>query len=577
MDFWFPRKMQLNIPVWMEGPQRVLQWTRFRRHVLIGVIFATFVLIFFATQHSPVLPDVIRGEGKAASSPNLLHLLVPANRREQHLCKNILSSTINGYPIPVIINWGKVFNNTRFHNAGSHIAKIRGFLDYLEALDASQQNDLVLLVDGYDTWFQLDSTLLVSRYNAINAAANKRIRSDVGDQITVSRNIRQTIIFSSQKKCWPGKSSDVWCWAIPPAQLPEDTYGPDTDTDIDDGSESYVFARYRQRYLNSGIVMGPAGDLRKMFERAEEMSEADETRGSDQGIFAEIFGIQEFQRTLLKEQWQLKRSESEPWWRRLFGVSHTTEGLKQASVQDRHPTHRNPILHDGKDYDFGIGLDYFSELGQPTVFSDLDMDWITYKDTEGIHAAWEKGNVSNPRSDVIQADLATRPWPFSILNSPFPANTASHRNKFATWEDVQLFTNMWTGVTPVVIHHNAHRDGLKSNRDTMWKEIWFQPYARELLSTRLRESGRKSGAGNRLQVADRPAGFALRTDESSTPWIEWNDLCDEGIQEEVFRDGKGVFVLGEQEDEHDYGASEEEQLRQMGIGGSSEDEMLPHR
>ena len=560
MNFWFPRMMQLNIPVWMEGSQRVLQWTRFRRHVLIGVIFATFVLIFFATQHSPVLPDVTRGEGKAASSPNLLHLLVPANRREQHLCKNILSATINGYPIPVIINWGKVFNNTRFDNAGSHIAKISGFLDYLEALDASQQNDLVLLVDGYDTWFQLDSTLLVSRYNAINAAANKRIRSDVGDQITVSRNIRQTIIFSSQKKCWPGNSSDIWCWAIPPAQLPEDTYGPDTDTDIDDGSERYVFARYRQRYLNSGIVMGPAGDLRKMFERAQEMSEADETRGSDQGIFAEMFGIQEFQRTLLKEQWQLKRSESEPWWRRLFGVFHTTEGLKQASVQDRHPTHRNPILHDRKDYDFGIGLDYFSELGQPTVFSDLDMDWITYKDTEGIYAAWERGNVSNPRSDAIQADLAARPRPFSILDSPFPANTASHRNTFATWEGVQLFTNMWTGVTPVVVHHNAHRDGLKSNRDTMWKEIWFQPYARELLSTRLRESGRISGAGNKQQVADRPAGFALKTDESSTPWIEWNDLCDKGMQEEVFRDGKGMFVLGEQEDEHDYEASEE-QLR----------------
>ncbi|KAL9096794.1 MAG: hypothetical protein Q9163_006416 [Psora crenata] len=539
----------------MAGPQQeVLQWTRFRGRRLIGVIFVTLVLLIFFTHYSPVLPGVIRDGESAASSSSLLHLLVPANKRDQNLCKNILSSTINGYPIPIIINWGKVFDNPKFPNAGSHIAKVRGFLDYLESFDASQQNDLVLLVDGYDIWFQLDPALLVSRYNAINTAANERIRSDVGDQIAHRGNIRQTIIFSSQKKCWPGDSDDVWCWAIPPAQLPEDTYGPDTDTDIDDDdSGKYAFARYRQRYLNSGIIIGPAGDLKRMFERAEEMSEADENRGSDQGIFAEIFGTQEYQRTLLKEEWQSKRSESEPWWKRILGGRRSTttttaeEALKQASVQNRHPTHRTPTLNGDDDYEFGIGLDYFSELGQPTVFSDLDLEWITYKDPDSVHAACERRNVSHLLSDTIQADLAAHPGPFSTLHgssSSSPEDSSSGGpNPNATWEDVQLFTNLWTGVTPVVIHHNAHRDGLKSNRDTMWKDIWFQPYARDLLSARLEELNRQHGGGTEKP----PAGFALRTDESNTPWIEWNDLCDEEMQEEIFRDGKGVFMLPDQE------------------------------
>lgn len=55
---------------------------------------------------------------------------------------------------------------------------------------------------------------------------------------------------------------------------------------------------------------------------------------------------------------------------------------------------------------------------------------------------------------------------------------------------VPLFTNLYTGFSPVAVHHNAHHDGLKGRIQSHWNETWFQPYALTLLDLRVMEPAR---------------------------------------------------------------------------------------
>lgn len=91
--------------------------------------------------------------------------------------------------------------------------------------------------------------------------------------------------------------------------MPKDLYGVNTDTVI---GRNKVFSD-RQRYLNSGYIIGPVGEMRSMFERAKQLlddweenrtSESDNGshvsdfyyHGSDQSIFNIIMGQQEYVR-----------------------------------------------------------------------------------------------------------------------------------------------------------------------------------------------------------------------------------------------------------------------------------------
>lgn len=125
----------------------------------------------------------------------------------------------------------------------------------------------------------------------------------MGDEAAKAEDISQKVIFSSQKRCWPKEADSPSCYAVPESSLRPDVYGPDTDNDVDDEKNPYL--RYRQRFLNLGMAMGPVGALRAIFQRAlEKTKEKGVGFGSDQGIFAEIFGEQEFQRHCIAKRYR---------------------------------------------------------------------------------------------------------------------------------------------------------------------------------------------------------------------------------------------------------------------------------
>ena len=185
-----------------------------------------------------------------------VHLLVPASNPDPNLCKVVVSAAILGYPAAQAINWGMEFNDTKLSHGGSHLAKISGVLSYLQQLTPDQDDDLVVMVDGYDTWFQLRPQTLLDRYFSINRRANARLRKELGSRTVDKHNIKQDIVFSSQKHCWPGGPEDPNCYALPPSTLPVDAFGNGTDTDI--GNKANPYIKFRPRYLNSGVAIGKA-------------------------------------------------------------------------------------------------------------------------------------------------------------------------------------------------------------------------------------------------------------------------------------------------------------------------------
>ena len=441
-----------------------------------------------------------------------------------------------GYPTPTIINWGKVFENPKLTHGGAHIAKISGVLQFLKTLDSSHDEDLVLVVDGYDIWFQFGPQVLVDRYHELVREANARIEERLGKKAMKELGVHQSIFFSAQKECWPGNHDDINCYASPNSTLPDDIYGPDTDNLIDDLKNPSL--RFRQRYLNSGTVIGTLAEMRKFYERSMFKFNENANFGSDQSIFAGIFGEQEYQREVIRLRYITRWQKWKMWWQEYM------YGTREQTILDPHPSRYKMEPADGAPYEFGIGLDYTSSLGQATVFAEYDSDWVFFNDTTTIVEAYDNMNITSPGAYEINEDVANSIPPFwttSRLGIELPSQK--------TWQDVSIYTNLYTGISPVIIHHNAHRDNLKSVRERFWNKMWHQPHVRDLLTARLHEPYLPvavTGPGGAEKawwgpVEKRSYGLGAQPDYSMTDWLHWADLTDDDWSGELFRDDKGVW------------------------------------
>lgn len=355
-------------------------------------------------------------------------------------------------------------------------------LHALKTLPPGSDDDLVVLVDGYDIWFQLKPDVLVKRYLSITQHHDQRLADQFGSKAARdAAGVRQKVLFSAQKRCWPKEATHPACYAVPPSTLPPDVYGVGTDTNVDDEKNPYV--KYRQRYLNSGAAIGPAAALSAIFERALEKAEKDKNIGSDQGIFAEIFGEQEYYRHVAAEESGAYVKKAKGWWDVKMG-----KGDRLKSVIDETSPPKDKILLPrpaDRNYEFGLGLDYDMSIAQATVFSEYDTEWLVRDERDEIVQKYRHHSITEPYPALspLPADMLASPPPFS----PFTADPLVGRDPVAapprsmSWAGARLFTNLYTGNTPVAVHHNAHRDGLKGRIERHWDRPWFQGRLRQLL------------------------------------------------------------------------------------------------
>ena len=483
------------------------------------------------------------------SNPSF-HLLIPASKSNSLLCKTLLSSFVLGYPSPTLINYGKTFEGDGWDN-GTHAGKIRGVYDYLSTSREMHDDDLVLVIDGFDVWFQLPPEIIIRRYHRLLAEADERLRrrygmvteekvASIGSRDRVQK-YSQKVIFGADKICWPNPAEDPACAAVPYSTLPTNAYGPETDKD----PEAFL---NRPRFLNSGNVIGPVAAVQRIYEYAVEKVEKEGlgTLG-DQFVFAEIFGEQEYQRETAR---QASQGAGGRW---LEWVSATLGG--SGSPLATNQTINNMTVVPGRNYEFGLGLDYGSELFQTMTHSWDDVEFIRYNDSEALEGIKAKHPALNSLPFNLPTDLQRIDDPFwfsspgNHSNEPKDGILLPFSEKLdvvgdgPSWDEVPLATNLFADSVPVLLHLN----GDKSTLDSQWPFTWFHPYARALLRRYVRSpqgpiAAQAAAAGGQSWWDTRGGRGGVWTDRDS--WMSWGEVCRK-TESDVFGDNKGPWMKEE--------------------------------
>lgn len=463
-------------------------------------------------------------------------VVVPADSPGPDLCKVITSAIAIGYPSPIIVNWGKDFHKGGSGFGSSHLGKIMGTLEYLDGVtgesghddDKLRDDDLVLIVDAYDIWFQLPPEVLIRRYHQNNQLANERLAEQ-----WAGRNLpmKQTILVSSQKKCFPqGVGSDLHCGALPDSPLPSDLYGASTDMNPEKNPNGYHDVR--PKFLNSGSIMGPVGDMRRFLRRAKHKVDsgiANEVHlFSDQGVFSEILGEQEAWRS----------------WQRLLKTSSKALNREASAIVQQN-------------MEYHVGLDYYQNLFIPTVMEDDDGQFVSPNNATAIARYSDILGISPVRVNGVPEDLRGVHNPLADLE---------HVQGKLSWEEMPMYTDFFTTAVPAVVHHNAHKDGRKNRRTTWWDRTWYFPHLRDLMTmqtsrTQLEPLAKlKSSKGGQVvywapasdSQRHKPRNFNVSASQNKELMgeLDFNDVCrfeDEGDSHhwynEVFRDNKGGFEV----------------------------------
>ncbi|KAF3318700.1 hypothetical protein TWF173_006715 [Orbilia oligospora] len=248
-----------------------------RGKVIFGAVLLSFLAIFFFSHSSSsvYLKDLARPWlHPSVSSHELtlfnqedydrrIHLLIPVTSPNAKFCKTFFSSVVNGYPPPFLIN----YNQTYWQEAIARAQKIKGFHDYLNT--RTRDDDIIIMIDGFDVWFQLPLQVLLSRFLKMGVP----------------------VVFGADKKCWPNDFKSVACTAIPQSPLPGDVFGDDTDRQTILRSRREKYDNFRPRWVNSGTIIGYASHVRSIYDEAwKKVEQAGQEVDSDQMILAEVYG-----------------------------------------------------------------------------------------------------------------------------------------------------------------------------------------------------------------------------------------------------------------------------------------------
>lgn len=505
-----------------------------RRQSLI--IFAVFTLllvaIFYKHDDLPDVPKLYRSRPVPKPSDRLairpiprddmqkVHLLLPSSSGEVNMCKTLLSAAVLGYPIPTLLSYNQSFDDGNKLGGGRYISKIEKTLQWLDDQPEEHDDDLVLLVDAYggfnyysdandveahldgDVWFQLPMEVLMQRYHAVTEKANKDLMTRMG-KVYESEGIRQSILFGASKQCTPSDAESSACYPIPDSPLPN-IYGRYTD------DMSYNHTTHLPRYLSSAYTIGPVKSMRSLFTRAVARAHADDAPSSDQVIFQRIFGEQEYQREVMRRRYGEAKS----------GAT-VVEGMRVEDVLD--PIFPHEVLpekpRNEKEDEFGIGVDYWGDVGAGTHLGANDGRWLTYNQ----HVA-EQLMARGPRQSWSCAPQVSGRLPLEIHNSTsLPRAAVSDASQFSPhhgWDEIPLYTNICLDTIPAIVNHNGDR----RSRDRDWPEMWMQPHGRRLID----------------EILDRGEGtFEIEGGAYggiNGDYKTWDDLCPAAFEEELFND-----------------------------------------
>jgi len=432
-----------------------------------------------------------------------------------------VSAAILGYPPPLLMGWEQTPGPEK---RDEPTASIVATWNYLHSLDASHDDDVMVILNGDNAWMQLRPATLVDRFFDINRRANARLQERI-PKVLRHHDLKQQIVFGAQKECPEDLRGDPSCYAAPASELLNYAYGPNTDTK--GKTEHHRLAYSRPRNLDGDLIAGTVRALRTLFSQATILRSMNE---DTQHTMSQLFGLQLIYREVLRRNAGMKPN-------RAF-----TSGdiMLMGAHMEKRP--------EGT-FEFGIGLDYGSELGMNTAWAGKESDTIFFDNTSSLQNAREVHGISVFTSGVqIARDIA---------NSLPPFWTFSREPKLPRWEhwdQIPLYTNLWTTNVPAIVHHGRSTDDATANKQLGFEKAWFREHARTLLDAQIYAPTLPVAVGGENASMIREfwqtemwrggARDAKFKQSSSEGWVRIDDVCFDHY-EELFRDGQGPWVLPE--------------------------------
>ncbi|MCJ1280574.1 hypothetical protein MMC21_008403 [Puttea exsequens] len=396
-----------------------------------------------------------------------------------------------------------------------HLLKIQKVLEYLRKFPEEQSDDLVLVVDGYDVWFQLTPEVLIGRYFAQRKTDEARLDRKYGPKVVKENEFRPRVYFGNDKFCWPlSDEGRPACWAVPQSTMPSSSYGPIEEVKwFPTDEEAY---HYRARWLNSGTIVGPVSEMLRMFEAAAMQVQDHYKVKSDQYYFGKLFGYQEYARLLVEPNRTIE------------------EGWKRPDLKAEIGGRRAAEQHGA--------IDYESYMIQAVGFFDPFLTWLQY---DGSIQSGRTENTPVPSSEMfeLEEDIKAAQPPMAALK--FPGNgTAENKNiRMRLWHELPLLTNVISKHIPAIIHFIQ----AKEYRTVWWDRMWFAPFARDLFVASAIASNmpilRKALDGRLWKNAERPVFAANANDiggrrdgawSDQGLWQTWENLC-QAHEEDLFK------------------------------------------
>lgn len=465
------------------------------------------------------------------TTPNF-HLVTPAEKNEDAFCRTTLSSMLLNYPPPTVVDLDREFKDSDQRER----ATLLGIKHYIENSKYVQDEDVVLIVDGENSWFQLPSDAIIKQYARVLEDANARLLKHYGVDKNGFQRYNQSIVFGAEKIC---EGDDMACRYAPRSILPANLYGKTEGDDTEDRPAIY---------LNSKMVMGPAKDLKVLYQAALRNLDIHRTREHTvQSVLVNMFGEQQLRRdAVVKEESKVPV---------VAGIKDMLEGIRGSELK--------VDLSSAPQYEFSMGLDYTHTLFQPLAYAHEDelVALVHRNDTDisnHLHpSSWTKSldlpralNDSNPpfwRPDLNpKNNPSPNEKPAHIDNLDLKPDLDDLPTRITPWTNLRLVQNTYTGSVPAILLAPPH----PAAANVTWKDMWYSPYKRALLRNYFRTPQSPLGYHDSLVGGDRSwdmrggrGGVWTATEETWLAWGEADGVCGSVNQiKGVFEDGKGVWL-----------------------------------
>lgn len=495
------------------------------------------------------------------STPNF-HLLMTSEKDSDDFCKSTLSAMLLNYPPPTGVNLYKTF----VRPGHKEWQTLSGINEYLHNEKLVHDEDLLLIVDGEATWFQLPSDVMIKQYEAVVEYANARLLKKYGVDGNKRQRFNQTIVFGAEKSCEGDVES---CKYVPESILPSKLY--------DTSKEATYEKNMPARYLNSRVLMGPAQDLRALFDAALKKFQTDNSEMQTmQSVLASMFGEQQLRRDAVLTERKTASTKLKEWVGKTSG---------EHAAAERRLDIANAIVRPEKTYEYSIGLDYTHTLFQPLALAhSSELLPLKHDNSTNLSLYRHPGTVT-PHLSLPPSLLSSKLpfWsPTLYLHNPSPeTNKPAHIDRLdydfdldrlpdrrIPWANISLIQNTYTGAIPALILRPAQHSkvsGLSSDQMS-FNTLWYAKHKRALLRQYFRTPQSPNGYHNSVVGGDRfwdqrggRGGVWTSKEQMWLPWGEVDGVCGTLAHlKQIFDDGKGVW-MHELEDDNEGRRVQDEQ------------------